>query len=224
MVREMFRDVFARWGLPGRIRCDNGHPWGSAGDLPRDLALWWIGLGIGVIWNRPHRPQENGKVERGQVVTQGWVEVRTCPDRAELAARLAWAARVQREEYPAIAGRPRIEAYPGLLARGRPYGRDEEPALWDERRAHEHLARGVWRRRADRVGQVWLYDRGYIVGSRYAGQEIDMRLDAGRLEWVACDLGGRELRRHPAAQLTRDRLMALRIGHRRATRRKPQGV
>src|SRR5271157_1101411 len=31
--------------MPARIRVDNGTPWGSAGDLPTDLALWLFGLG-----------------------------------------------------------------------------------------------------------------------------------------------------------------------------------
>jgi hypothetical protein len=124
----MRRRVFTRWGLPERIRVDNGHPWGSASDLPRDLALWWIGLGIGLIWNRPWRPPQNGTGERDQGVTQGWVEAWKCRDHEQLRVQLAWASRVQREEYPAINGRPRIEAYPPLLARPGPSSRDREPA------------------------------------------------------------------------------------------------
>ena len=50
--------------MPVRFRVDNGWPWGSRGDFPTELALWMIGLGIGMHWNNPHRPQENGVVER----------------------------------------------------------------------------------------------------------------------------------------------------------------
>jgi hypothetical protein len=42
------RRAFADWGRPERFRVDNGVPWGSWGDLPTDLALWLIGLGVGV--------------------------------------------------------------------------------------------------------------------------------------------------------------------------------
>lgn len=213
------RATFVQWGLPQRIRVDNGHPWGSASDLPRDLALWWIGLGIGVTWNHPRCPQQNGKVERDQGVTQGWVEAWTCADHEQLRARLAWASRVQREEYPAVGGRSRVEAYPGLLLRDRPYQREEEPRLWDEHRVYTYLAQGVWRRRADRVGQIWIYNRGYIVGRKYRGQEIDVRLDPHRLEWVSLDLRGEELRRFPAEQLMRERIIGLTIGHRRHNRK-----
>jgi hypothetical protein len=43
-VQEVLRRTFTQWGLPRCLRVDNGHPWGSWSDLPRDLALWVIGL------------------------------------------------------------------------------------------------------------------------------------------------------------------------------------
>jgi hypothetical protein len=114
------RDAFTEWGLPDRIRLDNGHPWGSWNDLPRALALWLIGLGVGVIWNDPCCPEENGTVERTQGVTQQWAEPQRCPGRAQLAPRLEWAVRMQREAYPALRGRTRLEAHPELARRRRP--------------------------------------------------------------------------------------------------------
>ena len=45
-ARTLFRRMFSRWGLPERLRLDNGHPWGSARDLPPELALWLVGLGV----------------------------------------------------------------------------------------------------------------------------------------------------------------------------------
>src|SRR5256885_693134 len=43
-IREMFRRVFVHWGLPDRVRVDNGYPWGTSRDLPPELALWLIAL------------------------------------------------------------------------------------------------------------------------------------------------------------------------------------
>ncbi|MBV8318944.1 MAG: DDE-type integrase/transposase/recombinase, partial [Planctomycetaceae bacterium] len=71
-MQAMLRRIFQRWGLPDRLRVDNGHPWGSQNDLPTDLALWLIGLGVNMIWNKPRCPQMNGVVERSQGVTQQW--------------------------------------------------------------------------------------------------------------------------------------------------------
>src|SRR5262249_34516179 len=49
-VQQALRRVFGRWGLPGRLRVDNGYPWGNSGDLPPELALWLLGLGPGLVW------------------------------------------------------------------------------------------------------------------------------------------------------------------------------
>ncbi len=38
VVQAMLRRVFQRWGLPDRLRVDNGHPWGAQNDLPTELA------------------------------------------------------------------------------------------------------------------------------------------------------------------------------------------
>src|SRR6266852_5962403 len=65
-VQAVLRHAFQRWGRPQRFRVDNGTPWGSVGDLPTDLALWLLGLDVGISPNPPRRPQDNGVVERSQ--------------------------------------------------------------------------------------------------------------------------------------------------------------
>jgi transposase InsO family protein len=84
LVQQHLRAAFARWGLPGRARFDNGKPWGSTGDWPTVLALWLIGLGIDITWNRPRRPQENGVVERSQGTGKRWAEPGSCDSVAQL--------------------------------------------------------------------------------------------------------------------------------------------
>jgi hypothetical protein len=85
----MFRHVFKGWGLPDRIRVDNGYPWGTSRDLPSELALWLIGLGVEPIWNPPGQPTYNPKVERSNGVTQQWGELHTCTDCRKAAKVLA---------------------------------------------------------------------------------------------------------------------------------------
>lgn len=57
--------TFRRYGLPTRISCDNGSPWGSScrGHYTQ-LVIWLMRLGIVVSYARPHHPQTNGKDER----------------------------------------------------------------------------------------------------------------------------------------------------------------
>jgi transposase InsO family protein len=67
-VREHLSSAFQRYGLPRRILCDNGSPWGSSGtggwDNWTPLSLWLLRLGVGVIHGRPRHPQTQGKDER----------------------------------------------------------------------------------------------------------------------------------------------------------------
>jgi hypothetical protein len=215
----MLRAAFTQWGLPDRIRLDNGHPWGSWNDLPRALPLWLIGLGVDLIWNDPRCPEENGKVERTQGVTQQWAEPPRCSDRTQLASRLQWAIQMQREVYPAIQGQTRLEAHPALAQRRRPYTRAKEERLWQLSRVDAFLSRGVWRRLVSETGQISVYNRNYRVGRNHAGQEVSVRFDAGLRQWVVQDAGGDELARHQAEQLTYERIMELDVMHRHETRK-----
>lgn len=65
-VRERLAGVFRRYGLPGRILCDNGPPWGTAGSGPgpTGLEVWLMDLGVGLVHGRAYHPQTQGKVER----------------------------------------------------------------------------------------------------------------------------------------------------------------
>ena len=57
--------VFRRYGLPERITCDNGSPWGSRGRYYyTGLGVWLMRLGVAVSHSRPHHPQTQGKDER----------------------------------------------------------------------------------------------------------------------------------------------------------------
>jgi transposase InsO family protein len=65
MSRREFEFLFSQYGLPERIRCDNGTPFGGAGPtgLTR-LSAWWIKLGMEVEFTTPGRPCENGAHEQ----------------------------------------------------------------------------------------------------------------------------------------------------------------
>jgi hypothetical protein len=153
----MFRRAFAAWGLPDRVRVDNGYPWGTPRDLPSELALWLIGSGVEPIWNPAGQPTCNPRVERCNGLTQQWGELHRRGDRDEAAAVLAEVGRIQREEYPAIRGRSRMEAFPQLAVPRRAYRPADEEAMWDLSRVHAFLARGCWRRRVDCNGRISIY-------------------------------------------------------------------
>lgn len=63
--KPVFEAAFREYGLPERIRTDNGAPFGSNGDSGlTGLSVWWIKLGIRPERIEPGKPQQNGRHER----------------------------------------------------------------------------------------------------------------------------------------------------------------
>lgn len=64
-TRRCFERAFAQYGLPARIRSDNGGPFASTGfaGLSR-LSVWWLHLGIALERTAPSHPEQNGSHEQ----------------------------------------------------------------------------------------------------------------------------------------------------------------
>ena len=63
--KPVFEAAFREYGLPARIRTDNGAPFGSNGESGlTGLSVWWIKLGITPERIAPGKPQQNGRHER----------------------------------------------------------------------------------------------------------------------------------------------------------------
>ena len=79
-----FGRLFRQYGLPQRIRCDNGVPFGGGGPtgLTR-LSAWWVKLGIEVEFTTPGRPCENGAHEQFHRVYKAEVASNPTKRRAE---------------------------------------------------------------------------------------------------------------------------------------------
>lgn len=64
-TQKAFKRLFKEYGIPQRIRTDNGVPFATraTGGLSQ-LAIWWIRLGILPERIQPGKPQQNGRHER----------------------------------------------------------------------------------------------------------------------------------------------------------------
>lgn len=63
--KPVFEAAFREYGLPERMRTDNGAPFGSNGESGlTGLTVWWIKLGIVPEHIAPGKPQQNGRHER----------------------------------------------------------------------------------------------------------------------------------------------------------------
>ena len=62
-AKQGFEWIFREYGLPTRIRTDNGSPFSSR-SVQGSLSVWWMRLGIQVERIEPGQPQQNGRHER----------------------------------------------------------------------------------------------------------------------------------------------------------------
>jgi hypothetical protein len=210
-VQARLREVFARWGRPGRLRLDNGLPWGSWNGLPTALALWLVGLGIDLEFTPVGQKQLNGVVEKSHDTGQRWAEPQSCGSPEGLQAQVDEADRLQREVYPALQGRSRRAVFPQLGQPARPYTPAWEEAHWDLGRAQAYLAGFTAVRRANQQGQVSVDDHRYSVGAKHRGQEVRVYDDAGPGEWVFTGRDGSVRRRLRAAEISRERIRGLQV-------------
>jgi transposase InsO family protein len=64
-TKQGFEFIFREYGLPTRIRTDNGVPFSSRSVQGlSSLSVWWMRLGIQVERIEPGKPQQNGRHER----------------------------------------------------------------------------------------------------------------------------------------------------------------
>jgi integrase-like protein len=218
-VQGALRRIFERWGLPQRMRVDNGYPWGNSGDFPPELALWLVGLGIEVVWIRPACPQQNGVVERSQDVGRDWFEPQTCTSAAQLQRRCDALDQRQRERYPYQKGRSRLQVYPGLAHSARRYRASAESRHWDVSRVHQLVSEYVVTRQVDCNGNVSVYNRGRYVGKAHIGTRVFVSLDPSGPTWVIADAKGTQLRAHRAEELSAARIRTLCVTARKGKRR-----
>jgi hypothetical protein len=215
-IQHACRQIFTRWGLPERLRVDNGYPWGSTNEFPPELALWFIGLGLELLWIRPACPQQNGVVERAQGIGKNWAEPTTCRSVAELQRRCDKLDQRQRDCYPYRAGQSRCQVYPDLGRGGVRYRPQTEAQHWEVGKVWQAVAQIVGRRRVDQTGQISLYNQSRYVGKQYRGQEVYVSLDPSGPTWIVANAAGQELRTHAAQELSTERICQLTVTGRKS--------
>jgi len=168
-TRRRFERAFAEYGLPERLRSDNGGPFASTGlaRLSR-LSVWWIRLGIVPERIAPGHPEQNGSHEQFHAVLKAET---ARPPAAHAAAQQRRFARfcldynherpheALQDDVPASRYEPSLRAFPARL-----------PAL--EYPGHCEI------RRASNVGCVsWggrpLFLSGALAGEDVAFEEVD---------------------------------------------------
>jgi putative transposase len=100
-TRRQFERAFAAYGLPERIRSDNGGPFASPGLAGLSaLSVWWLRLGIGLQRIAPGHPEQNGSHEHFHRVLKADTARPPAPNGAAQQQRFRRFVREYNEERP----------------------------------------------------------------------------------------------------------------------------
>ena len=189
--------IFKNHGIPDWIKVDNGRPFGDPKlELIPPLALWLIGLGIKVIWNRPATPQDNAKVERSQGVMGRWTEYTKCKDTFELQDRLWKEADFHNLHFPIRrqGNKTRQELFPKLIHTGKNWN----PIDFKLNRVLIFIAKGNWGRKASSFGQIYFYGQRFSIGIKYKYQKVSIKLNPRKNCWNIFDPHGKLIKEYPS--------------------------
>jgi hypothetical protein len=185
-VRAACIRMFMRWGKAGSLRVDNGEPFGNPKmNSTSALALWLIAIDVDMIWNKPHSPTQNAKVERAQGTSSRWVEIAKCENLATLQRRLDEESEVHRAKLliRRLDNRTRLAVYPELETSRRTFEQD----FLDIGRVHAFLAQKTYIRKVSQQGQISLYSQLFSVGLPHKGKKIEIKFNVADLTWSFYD-------------------------------------
>lgn len=196
-IQQALITIFKNRGVPDWIKVDNGRPFGDPQlELIPPLALWLIGLGIKVIWNRPATPQDNAVVERSQGVMANWTEFAKCENTNDLQLRLWKEADFHNLHFPIRrkGNKKRIELFPKLLHTGK----DWKPAGFKLNRVLIFLAKAQWERKVSANGQISIYGQRFSVGMQLKHQKVSLKLNPRKNLWHIFDANGELIKDQPS--------------------------
>jgi len=180
-VKQPLIEAFRTYGLPERITCDNGNPWGTPkqNGLTR-FEVWLIRLGIRVGHSRPGHPQTQGKDERFHrtlklelLTHRGFSSLAACQDAFD-----EW-----REQYNLIRPHSALNQQPPVTryaASGRPYPEILLPIEYD---VNDEV------RKVRRNGHISFSNQQLFVGEGLVGEHVAVRPadDDGLFHIVFCN-------------------------------------
>jgi len=180
-VKQPLIEAFRTYGLPERITCDNGNPWGTPkqNGLTR-FEVWLIRLGIRVGHSRPGHPQTQGKDERFHrtlklelLTHRGFSSLAACQDAFD-----EW-----REQYNLIRPHSALNQQPPVTryaASGRPYPEILPPIQYD---VNDEV------RKVRRNGHISFSNQQLFVGEGLVGEHVAVRPadDDGLFHIVFCN-------------------------------------
>lgn len=166
-VWPVFDEAFREYGLPNRVRSDNGPPFGSVGiGRLTGLSVNLIKAGVIPEWIQPGHPEENGRHERFHLTLK---QDTATPPKDTLALQIQAMNQFQQEynfERP-------HEAL-NMKTPGDCY--QSSSRTWDGiLRAPEYNTRDVEVRKVCQSGCIWLRQQEHYIGQTLTGEYVALK-------------------------------------------------
>jgi|SRR5579872_104404 len=168
-VWPVFKEAFEEYGLPNRIRTDNGPPFGclGVGRLTK-LSVNIIKAGVIPEWINPGHPEENGRHERFHLTLK---EAVANPPAQNIKEQLAIMKAFQ-EEYNYDRPHEALE----MNSPGSYYVSSSRK--WDGiLRSPEYDTAEILVRKVGQSGCIWLKQEEYFIGQVLTGEYVGLRED-----------------------------------------------
>ena len=180
--QQALRQTFQTWGLPLEVQTDHDGVYINPNDhqFPSIFTLWLVGLGITHVTSRPHRPTDQGSIERNHrtLADFAWKD-KVFDQISDLQHALDQHQQRYNQAYPSKAahcqGCPPLVAFPEAGSTGRPYHPANEWNSFDLNRVDAYLAQFIWIRTVSTNGQAYLGNQRYGLGRTYRGQKVSIR-------------------------------------------------
>jgi hypothetical protein len=202
-IQVFLRKAFESWGLPKQIRLDNGQPFRTTSrDMPSLLVLWLTGLGIDVIFNKVHTPQQNGVVENHNGLTARWSQAHTRNSVEDLQKAINQVKQKHLYEFPVVTlnGKTRMSAFPDLLQNQRKYRNN----TFVFQRVLDFLSLFCWVRIVDKTGSISLFHQKIFLGKKWIRNSVSISLNANTGHFTAYDEQASSIKQFDITSLTNE--------------------
>lgn len=166
-VWPIFDEAFREYGLPNRVRSDNGPPFGSVGvGRLTSLSVNLIKAGVVPEWIRPGHPEENGRHERFHLTLKQEV---ASPPKETLALQIQSMSQFH-EEYNFERPHEALD----MKTPGNCY--HSSPRTWDGiLRSPEYDTKEMDVRKVCQSGCIWLRQEEYYIGQTLTGEYVGLK-------------------------------------------------
>jgi len=165
-VWPIFEEAFREYGLPNRVRSDNGPPFGcvGVGRLTR-LSINLIKAGVTPEWIRPGHPEENGRHERFHLTLKQAV---ADPPKATLILQIQ-----EMEKFFEEYNFERPHEALGMKTPGECYAKS--PRKWDGILRPPEYDTDMEVRKVGQNGCIWLKQNEYFIGGALQGEHVGLK-------------------------------------------------